>query len=744
MSVDPDDLAPEAAESASDAGVRVIGDEEGDLAQGSPTIDDVNQSSFLDAPAENTAPAAAAPATLATKDPVAEDPVPEQPPALPAVARDAEIPGEYRVLARKYRPQTFDQLIGQQALVRTLTNAFDLDRVHHAFILTGVRGVGKTTTARIVAKALNCVGPDGAGGATITPCGVCDNCTAIAADRHPDVMEMDAASRTGINDIREILDSVRYRPVLARYKVYIVDEVHMLSTQAFNGLLKTLEEPPGHVKFIFATTETRRVPITVLSRCQRFDLRRIDADELMVHLGGVAKAEGASLDEGAIRLIARAADGSVRDGLSLLDQAISAYASGGATASEQDIRGMLGLADSAGVYDLFEAVMRGDAASALDGLRSLYEVGADPLVVLRDLLELTHWITRIKLVPETADSPTVSEIERVRGREMAEKLSISVLTRAWQVALKGLGEAQAAPIVLPAVEMVLIRLAHAADMPTPGDLVRRLQNAPETAPAAAAAAPASAGAPAATGTPNGGAASSVAAPGAAAPGGTEAVATVAVAASATGGRAASAAVAMPATELNASHETEIHAKVSPTIAPAPDSTPDPQSFRDLVDLFSARKQVDVRNHLFMNVHLVTYEPGRLEFRQREAAPRDLAGQILECLRDWCGPHWSVSVSRADGEATLADQERDRVTADRAAAEQHPVVRAALETFAGSRIERVTALDGSDDAALIDTETAVPPDDELSEDDELLVDSVDEGYTDLDRGYAGPGNGDDLT
>jgi DNA polymerase-3 subunit gamma/tau len=689
MSADPDDLAPE-------DGRGDDGRDDDASADGSPTSDDPNQVSFLDAPAA-AAPKSAEPAAA-----------PAAPP--PAAAEPA---GEYRVLARKYRPQTFAELIGQQAMVRTLTNAFDLDRVHHAFILTGVRGVGKTTTARIVAKALNCVGPDGTGGPTIAPCGTCDNCTAIAADRHPDVMEMDAASRTGINDIREILDSVRYRPVLARYKVYIIDEVHMLSTQAFNGLLKTLEEPPGHVKFIFATTETRKVPVTVLSRCQRFDLRRVGADELMTHLGGVAAAVGASLDEGALRLIARAADGSVRDGLSLLDQAISAYASGGATASETDIRGMLGLADAGGVYDLFEAVMRGDAAAALGQLQAMYDVGADPLVVLRDLLELSHWITRVKLVPETADAPSVSETEWLRGREMAQKLPVSALSRAWQIALKGLGEAQAAPAVLPAVEMVLIRLAHAAELPTPGDIVRRLQG--EVAAGAPAAARPSA--PPA-GAPNGGS-----------NGGAHAVASASVAAVAGGGPTAHA---------------QATARAAPAIAPQaqPDRTPDPKSFRDLVDLFGARKQGDVRNHLYLNVHLVAYEPGRLEFRPRETAPRDLAGQVLGCLRDWCGAHWSVSVSGAPGEATLAEQDRERAAAQRAAAEQHPVVRAALETFPGARIERVTALDGADDEALMDTETAIPPDDEIGEDDELLIDSFDEGYADMDRGYTGPDDGDE--
>jgi DNA polymerase-3 subunit gamma/tau len=529
-------------------------------------------------------------------------------------------------------------------------------------------------------------------------------------------MEMDAASRTGISDIREILDSVRYRPVLARYKVYIIDEVHMLSTQAFNGLLKTLEEPPSHVKFIFATTETRKVPVTVLSRCQRFDLRRIGADELMAHLRAVAEAEGASLDEGAFRLIARAADGSARDGLSLLDQAIAAYGSGGATAREDDIRGMLGLADASGVYDLFEAVMHGEAAAALGRLRTLYDAGADPLVVLRDLLELSHWITRVKLVPETADSPLVSEIERVRGRAMAETLGIATLSRAWQIALKGLGEAQSAPASLAAVEMVLIRLAHAAELPTPGDLVRRLQ-----APRAA---------------------SSANQPGAAAANGASSTSTA-------GAMSAPLPAIVPAPPSGGVVRMAAVQQAQQVVAPrtevqsVPDRATDPQTFRALVEMFGARKQVDLRNHLYMNVHLVSYEPGRLEFRPREAAPRDLSGQVLGRLREWCGAHWSVSVGGAPGDATLAEQDRDRVAAQRAAAEQHPVVRAALATFPGSRIERVTPLVGGDDAALIDTETAVPPQDEVSEDDELLIDGVDEGYADMDRGYDGPDSGDEF-
>ncbi|MHA1153350.1 MAG: DNA polymerase III subunit gamma/tau, partial [Alphaproteobacteria bacterium] len=332
--------------------------------------------------------------------------------------------GAYQVLARKYRPARFADLIGQEAAVRTLTNAIESGRVAQAFVLTGVRGVGKTTIARILARALNCVGPDGKGGPTPEPCGVCDNCVAIAVDRHVDVLEMDAASRTGIGDIRELIEGVRYRPVQARRKVYIIDEVHMLSTAAFNGLLKTLEEPPEHVVFIFATTEARKIPVTVLSRCQRFDLRRLDQDELARHFARIAEAEGIAIDGEALAMIARAADGSVRDGLSLLDQAIALQGGEGSdvAVSADSVRAMLGLADRAQVFDLLEAVLRGQAAEALGILGTLYEVGADPVVVLRDLLEASHFVTRGKLVPETFEGAGVAETERVRGRALAEAL----------------------------------------------------------------------------------------------------------------------------------------------------------------------------------------------------------------------------------------------------------------------------------------------------------------------------------
>lgn len=630
---------------------------------GSPTIDDPNQASFLDGGGDpEPEPATAeAPAPLEAAAPTA---------AAPAAESDGT--ADYQVLARKYRPQGFDELIGQEALVRTLTNAFALDRVAHAFILTGVRGVGKTTTARIIAKCLNALD-----GPTISPAADDEQCVAIAEDRHPDVIEVDAASRTGVDDIREILDGVRYRPVFGRYKVYIIDEVHMLSRHAFNALLKTLEEPPEHVKFIFATTEIRKVPVTVLSRCQRFDLRRVGADELMAHFGGIADAENAKLEEGALRLIARAADGSVRDGLSLLDQAISAYCSRGETATEDDIRVMLGTADSAAVFDLFEALMAGRIADALAGLKTLHDAGADPLAVLQDLLELSHWITRVKLVPKAAEDAAVSELERTRGQAMAEGLSVAVLSRAWQMLLKGVGEVQRAPSAMPAAEMVLIRLAHTADMPSPGDIVKKLESEPAPAPTPPTAETAQSG--------NGGS-HGVAGNG--------------------GGADTAAAMARDPREM-------------PSPEPSPEQAPralaDPQTFRELVELFGARREIGLRSHLYNNVHMVTYEPGRLEFRPNEHAPSDLPGQVLNRLREWLGAHWQVSVSGAQGAATLAEQDQEAEAATYREAAEHPVVRAALEAFPGASIEKVEVRDPGT-ADLLPDAAPAEDDDETEDDD----------------------------
>ena len=544
----------------------------------------------------------------------------------------------YRVLARKYRPATFAELVGQEAMVRTLTNAIASGRLAHAFILTGVRGVGKTTTARIIARALNCTGPDGKGGPTITPCGVCDSCRGIAEYRHVDVLEMDAASRTGIGDIREIIESVRYAPASARYKIYIIDEVHMLSTAAFNGLLKTLEEPPAHVKFIFATTEIRKVPVTVLSRCQRFDLRRVEAEVLMAHLAGIAAKEGVSITPEALALIARAAEGSVRDALSLLDQAI---AHGNGTIAADPVRDMLGLADRAQVFDLYDMIMRGDVASALRSLKAQYDAGADPLVVLQDMLELTHWLTRIKVTPEAADDVTASETERRRGQEMAAGLSLPVLSRTWQMLLKGIGEARQQAQTLIAAEMVLIRLAYVADMPSPADLVRELKGQP--APAATpmpSPAPPRGGMPARTGS------------------GSEAVSV---------SRALPDAMPEPA---------------------QPVAQAMPADFAGVVALAGEKRDLLLKGHLVNFVHPVRFEPGRIEFRPTQGAPADLAGRLAQRLREWTGQRWVITISAEAGEATLGQRAADAEASRKAAVEQHPLVRAVLEAFPGASIQAV--------------------------------------------------------
>ena len=394
--------------------------------------------------------------------------------ALPEIAA---APTPYRVLARKYRPTTFDDLIGQDTMVRILRNAFSLGRVAHAFMLTGVRGVGKTTTARIIARAMNCTGADGQGGPTADPCGVCPNCLAILADRHPDVTEMDAASRTGVDDVREIIEATRYRPIQARARVFIIDEVHMLSRNAFNALLKTLEEPPPHVRFVFATTELRKVPVTVLSRCQTFSLRRVSLSELAGWFGRISEREGISADPEALALIARAADGSVRDGLSLLDQAI-AQAEPGRPVTGAAVAEMLGTADRGALFDLVEALMAGRTADALGITDRAHALGADLGVLLADLLDVLNTLTRLKVVPALRDGNELPELERTRGAAIADTLDVATLSRAWQMLLKGVQEVESAPDRRAAAEMVLIRLCYVSDLPPPGELVRRLQSQP--------------------------------------------------------------------------------------------------------------------------------------------------------------------------------------------------------------------------------------------------------------------------
>ena len=571
---------------------------------------------------------------------------------------------EYRVLARKYRPSNFDELIGQDALVRTLSNAIEAGRVAHAFMLTGVRGVGKTTTARIIARALNCIGPDGTGGPTIEPCGVCDNCVSIRDDRHVDVVEMDAASRTGVDDIRELIEGVRYRPISARYKVYIIDEVHMLSRNAFNALLKTLEEPPESVKFIFATTEIRKVPVTVLSRCQRFDLRRVELERLAAHFKWVAGEEGVAADDDALHLIARAADGSVRDGLSLLDQAL---VPGMDTLSVEAVRDMLGLADRAAVYDLFDQVMAGDIAGALDRFDAMYRDGADPLVVLQDILDAVYWLTRIKTAPTVADASYTPETERTRGKEMAEKLSMPSLTRAWQLTLKGVGEVQTAPNALQAAQMALVRLAHAADLPSPAVLVRQLTGDAAASPAPSAAAPP---APSTSSAP-----SAVSSP----------------------------APAMPEGPPPSSGAPSASAAQSPALASAPEpapaepeiTLPQPTSFKEVVDLFRDQREMILYSHLQNSVHLVNFERGRIEIRIKSDAPRDLVNRVTAFLNDWTGARWVVTVSSEDGQDTLGDQIRaeDQRLLDEA--ESDDLVRAVKTAFPGSTVTKVTTLDPMD-------------------------------------------------
>jgi DNA polymerase-3 subunit gamma/tau len=572
--------------------------------------------------------------------------------------------GVYRVLARKYRPTNFAELIGQDALVRTLSNAIASGRIAQAFMLTGVRGVGKTTTARIIARALNCVGADGRSGPTVTPCGVCDNCRAIGEDRHVDVMEMDAASHTGVDDIREIIDGVRYAPVSARYKLYIIDEVHMLSKNAFNALLKTLEEPPSHVKFVFATTEIRKVPVTVLSRCQRFDLRRVDAAVLKEHFTRIAGIEGSVVESDAASLLARAADGSVRDGLSLLDQAI---ALGGSTVTVIQVRDMLGLADRSRVIDLFEAAVTARPADALDILGELHRVGADPVVILQDLLDLVHSMTRLKVVPQTASDLSMPEAERTRGASLAGRLSMPALARAWQLLLKGLGEVQQAPQAQQALEMVIVRLAYAADLPTPGEMIRQLQN---------------------TTAPGGGGASGGGGP-AGRGGGGVALRALAPLAEAAPAPVAAMAVAVAVAVAEA----------------APERAAMPRDFRALAQLFADRREGALYGHLFGAVHPVRLEPGRLEIRPQSSAPASLANRVGALLSEWTGQRWVVVVSDAPGQPTLAEQDQIAQRRAYSDAEANPVVQAVLATFPGARITDIREL-----AALVLVDRAADGDD----------------------------------
>jgi DNA polymerase-3 subunit gamma/tau len=569
----------------------------------------------------------------------------------------------YRVLARKYRPSTFAELIGQEAMVRTLSNAIATGRIAHAFILTGVRGVGKTTTARILARALNCIGTDGLGGPTAEPCGQCAHCLAIREDRHIDVMEMDAASRTGVDDIRDLTEGVRYRPVSGRYKVYIIDEVHMLSKNAFNALLKTLEEPPPDVKFIFATTEIHKVPVTVLSRCQRFSLRRVPVELLIRHYQQIAEAEGVAIEPAALALIARAADGSVRDGLSLLDQAI-ALAAG--RIEEPAVRDMLGIADRSLVFGLLERVLRGDAQAALAQMDGLYQGGADPLTVLQDLLDLSHFLTRLKLAPEAGAGDPIAEGDRERARPLAEKLAMPVLARAWQMLLKGLEEVQVAPSPIQAAEMVLVRLAYVADLPAPADLVRSI-------------------------VASGGTTALQAGRGNGATGGQDLpVSSPPVSRPASAPPGAAATVTRPTVGSALRVADELAEPDTPAVPGSVEYDPMPQSFGEVIALFDEHREALIRSHLREHVHLIAFEPGRIEFRPTEGAPSNLANRVSQLLSEWTGKRWLVGRSEEEGqgEPTLREQEERRERELRNEIANHPMVRAVLETFPGATIAAV--------------------------------------------------------
>ncbi len=594
-------------------------------------------------------------------------------------------PESHAALARKYRPQVFAELIGQEAIVRTLRNAFASGRIAQAYMLTGVRGVGKTTTARLIARALNYEGPNGEG-ATLDIETEGAHCRAILESRHLDVVEMDAASHTGIDDVRELIDSAHYKPNSARYKVYIIDEVHMLSKQAFNGLLKTLEEPPEHVKFIFATTEVRKVPVTVLSRCQRFDLRRIEIETLMEHLARIVEAEKAEADPAALALIARAAEGSVRDALSILDRAI-AFGSGKVDAGS--LRELLGLADRSRIFDLLETVLKGDAGAALTALDQLNRDGAEPGQVITDLADAVHAVTLVKAAGPGSADPAASEAERARAADLAKRLSMPALARAWQMLLKGHDEVRNSPRPLAAADMVLVRLAYAADLPPPGELARQLKegagapaNNPEQSPERK---------------PKPAPAESMA-------------------------RETSPAIEQSQHEERApwdegdeeppAYDDIPDADPDPEFGQSSDTPPEPErpvlkSFEDVVALAEAKRELKLKNALLEQVRLVHFKPGNIELNPLPAAPQQLTQELMRKLKAWTGRVWIVAVSdKEEGAETLGAQRRAREAREIEQVRAHPAVQEVLLHFPGARITdvRPTAQAAEDDDSAEEPET----------------------------------------
>ena len=602
----------------------------------------------------------------------------------------------YRVLARKYRPSNFDDMIGQGPMVRTLTNAFATGRIAQAYMMTGVRGVGKTTTARILARALNYEIPGQIEEPTIDMKEMGSHCQSIMEGRHVDIMEMDAASHTSINDIREIIEAVRYKPVSARYKVYIIDEVHMLSTAAFNGLLKTLEEPPEHVKFIFATTEIRKVPVTVLSRCQRFDLRRIDAVDMAAYMRSICEKEQVDIEDDALQMIARAGEGSARDSLSLLDQAIS---HGAGRITSETTRQMLGLADRARVIDLFEAVMKGDIATALVELKAQYDIGAEPSVVLSDLADFVHLVTRLKLTPDAKSDAAATEAEKKRGRDFAAQLSVRVLSRAWQMLLKGLAEVQSSSRPLASAEMVLVRLAYVADMPTPDEALRMLTNKDYRPPM-----------------PTGAGSGPSAPPDAMIPEGTNARAAPPTdpppyggsggpTALQSGERAGMAPSAMPTGQVatfkaEASNLRLVASQSEKDLAarhPQPTEKPEQSAantqtikpvitrFEHIVALAHKNRDIALKLQLESAVRPVSVAPGRLVIAYDGFDGEGFQAKLGRKLTDWTGDRWHVDLADESGSATLSERKEEREREVREAADHHPLVEAVRNMFPGSKV-----------------------------------------------------------
>ncbi len=566
----------------------------------------------------------------------------------------------YQVLARKYRPATFSDLIGQDTMVRTLTNAFEANRIAQAFILTGIRGTGKTSTARIISKGVNCIGEDGNGYSTTEPCGKCEHCQSISNGRHVDVFEMDAASKTGVADVREIIESVQYRATSARFKIYIIDEVHMLSNSAFNALLKTLEEPPKHVIFIFATTEIQKIPVTVLSRCQRFDLRRIEPEIMIEYLKNVAAEEGVEISKDALALITRASEGSVRDSISLLDQSISNSMD---KIDAKDIREMLGLSDRGRILDLFNLIVSGDTVGALNELSSLYSDGGEPEAILNDLAEISHWISLIKITPEAAEDPTVSPDERSRGKIIASRLNIRSLSRMWQMLLVALDEIRIAPNSMMAAEMTIIRLTHVSELPSPEELIKKIQNSSIQSNKT----------------------------------------NIQIQGSTTNNKIQdnindnlSKTISHPVAYKSVSHSTQ-------NLAEDRDFNSEHiHSFSDVIELIKLNRDIQLLVEVETCLRLTSFSSGRIEFVPTNDAPANLAQKLGTKLTQWSGIRWAVSVVNEGGESTIAEMKLEESNKLNALAKEHKMVQTAFLVFPNAKITNIRSVESMTQEAAIES------------------------------------------